>query len=240
MTKCDLAWRFSSQGLDPALAEREGGALRSTAARPSRAIFSSHSPAPRTTGSNMSPKRRRRARRRRRRTCAAVPRRGLPSRRRRARRARARRLAFLSAPAGDDRRRDRHERQNLRRRIRPPDLARLGFEAASLGTIGIVSRPMTIYGSLTTPDPIALHQRLDQLAAEASRIWRWKPLRTDSTRSGLTAFALSPARSPICRAIIWTITRRARTISPPSFGCSDLLPAGAAAVIDADSARRRA
>ena len=45
--------------------------------------------------------------------------------------------------------------------------ARLGFEAASLGTIGIVSRKMNVYGSLTTPDPIALHQSLDELAASA-------------------------------------------------------------------------
>ena len=34
----------------------------------------------------------------------------------------------------------------------------LGREAASLGTIGVVSRPLTVYGSLTTPDPIALHR----------------------------------------------------------------------------------
>ena len=42
--------------------------------------------------------------------------------------------------------------------------ARLGHEAASLGTIGIVSRKVNVYGSLTTPDPIALHQSLDELA----------------------------------------------------------------------------
>jgi UDP-N-acetylmuramoyl-L-alanyl-D-glutamate--2,6-diaminopimelate ligase len=40
----------------------------------------------------------------------------------------------------------------------------LGFEAASLGTIGVVSRPVTVYGSLTTPDPVALHQTLTRLA----------------------------------------------------------------------------
>jgi len=40
----------------------------------------------------------------------------------------------------------------------------LGCEAASLGTIGIVSRPLEVYGSLTTPDPIALHRSLQQLA----------------------------------------------------------------------------
>jgi UDP-N-acetylmuramoyl-L-alanyl-D-glutamate--2,6-diaminopimelate ligase len=42
--------------------------------------------------------------------------------------------------------------------------ARLGLEAASLGTIGIVSRAINVYGSLTTPDPIALHRSLDELA----------------------------------------------------------------------------
>ena len=41
----------------------------------------------------------------------------------------------------------------------------LGKEAASIGTIGVVSRPLTVYGSLTTPDPIALHELLDRLAS---------------------------------------------------------------------------
>ncbi len=41
---------------------------------------------------------------------------------------------------------------------------RLGFEAASLGTIGIVSSKVNVYGSLTTPDPVALHKALDELA----------------------------------------------------------------------------
>jgi len=42
----------------------------------------------------------------------------------------------------------------------------LGFEAASIGTIGLVSPKRTIYGSLTTPDPIALHRQLDEIARE--------------------------------------------------------------------------
>ena len=42
--------------------------------------------------------------------------------------------------------------------------AALGRELASLGTIGVVSRPMTIYGSLTTPDPLTLHRTLQELA----------------------------------------------------------------------------
>jgi len=43
---------------------------------------------------------------------------------------------------------------------------RLGHEADSIGTIGLVSPKRTIYGSLTTPDPIALHRQLDEIAAE--------------------------------------------------------------------------
>ncbi len=41
----------------------------------------------------------------------------------------------------------------------------LGKEAASIGTIGVASRLLTVYGSLTTPDPIALHELLDRLAS---------------------------------------------------------------------------
>jgi UDP-N-acetylmuramoyl-L-alanyl-D-glutamate--2,6-diaminopimelate ligase len=42
----------------------------------------------------------------------------------------------------------------------------LGHSAASLGTIGIVSPRGETYGSLTTPDPVALHRSLDALAGE--------------------------------------------------------------------------
>ena len=44
--------------------------------------------------------------------------------------------------------------------------ASLGHEAASLGTIGIVAPKGSVYGSLTTPDPIALHETLDRLARD--------------------------------------------------------------------------
>jgi UDP-N-acetylmuramoyl-L-alanyl-D-glutamate--2,6-diaminopimelate ligase len=40
----------------------------------------------------------------------------------------------------------------------------LGHAAASSGTIGLVSPMRTVYGSLTTPDPIALHRQLDEIA----------------------------------------------------------------------------
>jgi UDP-N-acetylmuramoyl-L-alanyl-D-glutamate--2,6-diaminopimelate ligase len=42
----------------------------------------------------------------------------------------------------------------------------LGCAAASIGTVGLVSRKREVYGSLTTPDPVALHRELDALARE--------------------------------------------------------------------------
>ncbi|BCP54436.1 UDP-N-acetylmuramoyl-L-alanyl-D-glutamate--2,6-diaminopimelate ligase [Kaistia sp. 32K] len=41
-----------------------------------------------------------------------------------------------------------------------------GKKAASIGTIGVVSPDGSDYGSLTTPDPIQLHQILDKLARQ--------------------------------------------------------------------------
>jgi UDP-N-acetylmuramoyl-L-alanyl-D-glutamate--2,6-diaminopimelate ligase len=43
---------------------------------------------------------------------------------------------------------------------------RLGHASASIGTIGLVSPKRAIYGSLTTPDPIALHRQLDEIAGD--------------------------------------------------------------------------
>ncbi|MCK1422057.1 UDP-N-acetylmuramoyl-L-alanyl-D-glutamate--2,6-diaminopimelate ligase [Bradyrhizobium sp. 182] len=43
---------------------------------------------------------------------------------------------------------------------------RLGHASASIGTIGLVSPKHTVYGSLTTPDPIALHRQIDDIARD--------------------------------------------------------------------------
>jgi len=43
---------------------------------------------------------------------------------------------------------------------------RLGHSSASIGTIGLVSDKRTIYGSLTTPDPIALHRQIDGITRD--------------------------------------------------------------------------
>ncbi|MBN8963927.1 MAG: UDP-N-acetylmuramoyl-L-alanyl-D-glutamate--2,6-diaminopimelate ligase, partial [Rhizobiales bacterium] len=44
--------------------------------------------------------------------------------------------------------------------------AALGHEAASVGTVGVVTPKREVYGSLTTPDPVGLHRTLDELARE--------------------------------------------------------------------------
>ncbi|MBV8512562.1 MAG: UDP-N-acetylmuramoyl-L-alanyl-D-glutamate--2,6-diaminopimelate ligase, partial [Xanthobacteraceae bacterium] len=42
----------------------------------------------------------------------------------------------------------------------------LGYSAASVGTIGVVAPDGAVYGSLTTPDPLELHQTLDRLSSD--------------------------------------------------------------------------
>ncbi|WP_029353023.1 UDP-N-acetylmuramoyl-L-alanyl-D-glutamate--2,6-diaminopimelate ligase [Bosea sp. 117] len=43
---------------------------------------------------------------------------------------------------------------------------RAGHPSASLGTLGVVAPSGAVYGSLTTPDPIALHRTLDDLVEQ--------------------------------------------------------------------------
>jgi UDP-N-acetylmuramoyl-L-alanyl-D-glutamate--2,6-diaminopimelate ligase len=42
----------------------------------------------------------------------------------------------------------------------------LGIKAASIGTVGLISTQREVYGSLTTPDPVALHRSIHQIADE--------------------------------------------------------------------------
>lgn len=65
----------------------------------------------------------------------------------------------------------------------------LGFASASIGTIGLVSPKRTIYGSLTTPDPIALHRSLDELADEGVT-----HLALEASSHGLDQFRLDGVR----------------------------------------------
>ncbi len=66
---------------------------------------------------------------------------------------------------------------------------RLGHASASIGTIGLISPKRTIYGSLTTPDPIALHRQLDEIASEGVT-----HLALEASSHGLDQFRLDGVR----------------------------------------------
>jgi UDP-N-acetylmuramoyl-L-alanyl-D-glutamate--2,6-diaminopimelate ligase len=66
---------------------------------------------------------------------------------------------------------------------------RLGFAAASIGTIGLVTPTRSVYGSLTTPDPIALHRQLDEIAGEGV-----SHLALEASSHGLDQFRLDGVR----------------------------------------------
>jgi UDP-N-acetylmuramoyl-L-alanyl-D-glutamate--2,6-diaminopimelate ligase len=113
----------------------------------------------------------------------------------------------------------------------------LGGEAASIGTIGVVSRPLTVYGSLTTPDPIALHQLLDRLASNGVT-----SLAIEASSHGLDQKRLDGVR--LAAGAFTNLTRDHmdyHATVEDYFAAKlrlfrDLLPDGAPAVIDADSA----
>jgi UDP-N-acetylmuramoyl-L-alanyl-D-glutamate--2,6-diaminopimelate ligase len=66
---------------------------------------------------------------------------------------------------------------------------RLGHASASIGTIGLVSPKRTVYGSLTTPDPIALHKQLDEIAGDGVT-----HLAFEASSHGLDQFRLDGVR----------------------------------------------
>ena len=65
----------------------------------------------------------------------------------------------------------------------------LGHASASIGTIGLVSPKRTIYGSLTTPDPIALHRQLDEITQDGVT-----HLAFEASSHGLDQFRLDGVR----------------------------------------------
>jgi UDP-N-acetylmuramoyl-L-alanyl-D-glutamate--2,6-diaminopimelate ligase len=65
----------------------------------------------------------------------------------------------------------------------------LSHPSASIGTIGLVSPKRTIYGSLTTPDPIALHRQLDEIARDGVT-----HLALEASSHGLDQFRLDGVR----------------------------------------------
>jgi UDP-N-acetylmuramoyl-L-alanyl-D-glutamate--2,6-diaminopimelate ligase len=113
----------------------------------------------------------------------------------------------------------------------------LGREAASIGTIGVVSRPLTVYGSLTTPDPIALHELLDRLASHGVT-----NLAIEASSHGLDQKRLDGVR--LAAGAFTNLTRDHMDyhatvedyLAAKLRLFRDLLPDGAPAIVDADSA----
>jgi UDP-N-acetylmuramoyl-L-alanyl-D-glutamate--2,6-diaminopimelate ligase len=113
--------------------------------------------------------------------------------------------------------------------------AALGHSAASIGTIGIVSPRGETYGSLTTPDPVALHRTLDALAGDGVT-----HLAIEASSHGLDQHRLDGLR--IAAAGFTNITRDHLDYHPDFDHYlaaklrlfEDLLEPGAAAVINLD------
>jgi UDP-N-acetylmuramoyl-L-alanyl-D-glutamate--2,6-diaminopimelate ligase len=112
---------------------------------------------------------------------------------------------------------------------------RLGFPAASVGTIGVTSPKGEIKGSLTTPDPVALHRLLDRLAGEGVT-----HLAMEASSHGLDQRRLDGVR--LAAGAFTNLTRDHldyhRTMEAYLAAklrlFDTLLPEGAAAVVDAD------
>ncbi|MGO9423537.1 UDP-N-acetylmuramoyl-L-alanyl-D-glutamate--2,6-diaminopimelate ligase [Roseiarcus sp.] len=112
----------------------------------------------------------------------------------------------------------------------------LGRESASLGTIGVVSRPITVYGALTTPDPLTLHRTLQDLAeagvthlAMEASSHGLDQRRLDGVRLKAGAFTnLSRDHMDYHATVEDYLAAKLRLFR-------DLMPDGAPAVVDADA-----
>lgn len=113
--------------------------------------------------------------------------------------------------------------------------AKLGHRAASLGTLGLVGPEGTRPGALTTPDPIALHRVLAELARD----------RVDRLAMEVSSHALDQRRVEGVRFAAAAFTNLSRdhldyhgTMEAYRAAklrlFAELLPEGAAAVVDAD------
>jgi UDP-N-acetylmuramoyl-L-alanyl-D-glutamate--2,6-diaminopimelate ligase len=111
-----------------------------------------------------------------------------------------------------------------------------GFAAASIGTIGVVSPRGATYGSLTTPDPVKLHRTLADLAAEGVT-----HAALEASSHGLDQYRLDGVK--LSAGAFTNLSRDHLDYHPTVeayFGAKmrlfdDLLPDGAAAVVDMDS-----
>lgn len=112
----------------------------------------------------------------------------------------------------------------------------LGRSAASIGTLGIVAPHMTRYGALTTPDPIALHQDLAELAGAGVT-----HLAMEASSHGLDQFRLDGVR---LKAAAFTNLSRDHLDYHPTMAAylaakarlfDALLPADGTVVLNADA-----
>src|SRR5262245_42752881 len=111
----------------------------------------------------------------------------------------------------------------------------LGHSAASVGTIGIVSPRGETYGSLTTPDPIALLRSLDALAGEGIT-----HLAIEASSHGLDQYRLDGLR--VAAAAFTNLSRDHLDYHPTIEAYlaaklrlfEELVAPGCAAVIDVD------
>src|SRR5665213_3873269 len=111
----------------------------------------------------------------------------------------------------------------------------LDHASASIGTIGLVSPKRTVYGSLTTPDPIALHRQLDEIATDGVT-----HLALEASSHGLDQYRLDGVR--IAAGGFTTLSRDhidyhpdvAHYLAAKLRLFTDLVVPGGAAVIDVD------
>ena len=112
----------------------------------------------------------------------------------------------------------------------------LGHKAASLGTIGLMTSDGGVYGGLTTPDPVALHRTLHELAAKGVT-----HLALEASSHGLDQHRLDGVR---LKAAAFTNLGRDHLDYHPDMQAylsaklrlfTELLPLGAAAVVNADA-----
>jgi UDP-N-acetylmuramoyl-L-alanyl-D-glutamate--2,6-diaminopimelate ligase len=116
--------------------------------------------------------------------------------------------------------------------------AAAGRRAASIGTIGVVKPDGAVYGSLTTPDPVTLHETLAALAREGIT-----HLAFEASSHGLDQYRLDGVR--VAAAAFTNLGRDHLDYHPTTEAYlaaklrlfDELLPPGAPAVINVDGPR---
>ena len=116
--------------------------------------------------------------------------------------------------------------------------AAAGHRSASLGTIGVVKPDGAVYGSLTTPDPVSLHETLASLAHEDIT-----HLAFEASSHGLDQYRLDGVK--ISAAAFTNLGRDHLDYHPTTEAYlaaklrlfQALLPAGAPAVVNVDAPR---